>query len=232
MSWTRLASETDHSVLIPLRVNDLGGETIWCRSGLADLGVVYDTFVGRYHLPPEEAGPVRTILDLGANIGLTAAHFAVLFPEARVLGAELDRENCELARRNTARFGDRVHILHGAVWHEPGEVSYGGRRESGFAIGAAGANSRRAPAFTVAQLIDRLGVSEVDYVKMDVEGAEREVLAEGAWLAQVRAIKIEVHPEKASFLYTVGDCIEDLRRQGFRCRPDPRHHACVVGVRS
>ncbi len=232
LSWTRLAAPTDPATLVPLRVSELQGETIWCRSGLADLGVVYDTFAGRYHLPPEEAQPVRTILDLGANIGLTATHVAALYPEARILAVELDRANCELARRNTARFRERVEVLHGAVWHEPGEVRYGGLRESGYAIGEAGGVERRAPALTVGQLIDRLGVDEVDYVKMDIEGAEREVLADGtAWLGRVRTIKVEVHPDKASFLYRLGDAIEDLRRHGFFCRPDSHHHACVVAFR-
>ena len=231
-SWTRLAVPTDPSTLVALRITDLNGETVWCRSGLADLGVVYDTFAGRYHLPPGEARPVRTILDLGANIGLTAAHLATLFPEARILAVELDRDNCELARRNTACFGARVEVLHGAVWSESGEVRYGGLRESGYAIGETGGRERRAPAFTVEQLIERLGAEEVDYVKMDIEGAEREVLAAGAaWLGRVRTIKVEVHPDKASFLYRVGDCIEELRRRGFACRPEARHHACVTAVR-
>jgi len=155
MSLTRLAKPTDK------RVKALDGQTIYCRSGLADLGVVYDTFEGRYHLPPAGIGAVRTILDLGANIGLTMAHFAVLYPQARILGVELagarilgvelDAANCELCRKNIAPYGERCQVLNAAVWHMPGEVSYAGVRESGYAI-ATGLEQRAkatAPAITV-----------------------------------------------------------------------------------
>jgi len=235
LSFTRLAVPTDSATLVPLRVNDLNGGEIRCRSGLADLGVVYDTFVGRYHLPPEGLGAVRTILDLGSNIGLTIAHLAALYPEARILGVELDAANAELAARNIAPFGDRCRVRHAAVWHEPGEVAYGGARESGYAIvtGEGPAVRTTVPAVTVGALIDELGVEEVDYVKMDIEGAEKEVLAAaGSWLPRVRSIKVEVHPEKASTLYTLGNCIDDLERHGLTCSLDTRHHACIIGRRA
>ncbi len=235
MSLTRLAKPTDNTApLVPLRVKALHGQTIYCRSGLADLGVVYDTFEGRYHLPPAGIGAVRTILDLGANIGLTMAHFAVLYPGARILGVELDAANCELCRKNIAPYGERCQVLNAAVWHTPGEVSYAGVRESGYAI-ATGLEQRAkatAPAITVDALIERLGAAEVDFVKMDIEGAEKEVLGHAdAWIGRVRSIKVEVHPEKASTLYTLGMCIEDLERHGMACSVDARHHACVIGRR-
>ncbi len=234
LSPTRMNVPTDASTLVPLRIKELNGQTIWCRSGLADLGVVYDTFVGRFHLPPDTQAPVRTILDLGANIGLTIADLAMQFPEARILGVEIDPGNCELCRKNIARFGDRCRLRQAAVWHEPGEILYGGERESGFAIGAGngGAAERSAPAVTVAELIDDLEVDEVDYVKMDIEGAEKEVLAAADdWLPRVRSIKVEVHPEKASTLYTMGMCADHLERHGMRCEVDSRHHACIIGRR-
>ncbi len=234
ISPTKLAVPTDASTLVPLRITELGGAVIHCRSGLSDLGVVYDTFEGRYHLPPAGLGEIRTILDLGSNIGLTVAHMAAKYPDARILGVELDRGNYELAIRNIAPFGERCQIKNAAVWHEPGEVSYGGARESGYAIvsGEGEHAGSTAPAVTVDQLIDELGVDEIDYVKMDIEGAEKEVLAKaGSWLPKVRCIKVEVHPEKASTLYTLGNCADDLDRHGMKSEADTRHHACIIGRR-
>lgn len=236
LSFTRLAVPTDAGApLVELRIRELHDKPIWCRSGLSDLGVVYDTFEGQYHLPPPDLRPVRAILDLGSNIGLTVAHLAEVHPEARILGVELDRGNFELCRRNIESCGDRCEVLHGAVWHEPGEVPYGGGRESGYAVNLAlGAQVRAtAPALTVDSLIERLGVDEIDYVKMDIEGAEKEVLRNGgSWLPRVRCIKVEVHPEKASTLYTMGMCVDDLERHGMSCEIDARHHACIIGRRA
>ncbi|MCP5111802.1 MAG: FkbM family methyltransferase [bacterium] len=228
-SFTRLGTPTDLAApFVELRVKELGGAPVWCRSGLSDLGVLYDTFVGRYHLPPEDLAPVRTILDLGSNIGLTVAHMAAVYPEARILGVELDEGNWAMCQRNA---GERSEVLHAAVWHAPGEVSYGGVRESGYAISDRKVKAS-VRALTVGELIDRLEVPRVDYVKMDIEGAEQEVLRDaGSWAERVRCLKVEVHPEKASTLYTLGMCVEDLERLGFTCTLDARHHACVVARR-
>ena len=73
-----------------LRLRPLGGHEILVRAGTSDLGTVWGTFARHYHLPPSELGDPDTIWDLGANIGLTVAHFAQLFPRARVIGVELD----------------------------------------------------------------------------------------------------------------------------------------------
>ncbi len=220
--------------LISLRLAALNGAAIHCRSGLADLGVIYDTFEGSYHLPPSDLRPIESILDLGSNIGLTMVHYAALFPEARILGAELDAGNYWVCKKNIEPFGERCRVTHAAVWHEPGEVAYAGTRESGYAIvtktGAAAKD--RVRTITMEALIEKLGVPIVDFVKMDIEGAEREVLRNaGPWIDRVRCLKVEVHPHKASELYTVDDCLADLTGLGMRCSLDPEHPACVIARR-
>jgi len=220
--------------LLELRIRELNGRPIWCRAGLSDFGVLYDTFDGGYHVPPDTLRPIRTVLDLGSNIGLTIAHFAVLFPEARILGVEIDEENIALCRKNIAPWADRCDVIHAAAWHEAGDVAYGGTRESGYAVlnGDGGAAKGRVRSMTLGALIDQLGAATVDYVKMDIEGAESKVLANaGAWAARVRCLKVEVHPEKALPCYPVEACIADLERHGFRCSLEPRHAACVIATR-
>jgi hypothetical protein len=67
----------------------------------------------------------------------------------------------------------------------------------------------------------------VDYLKVDVQGAERELLRDGAgWSDEVRCVKVELHGD-----YTVDDCQADLRHLGYITQPDLRHWACVIGVR-
>jgi FkbM family methyltransferase len=212
----------------------LGTETVWCRSSLADFGVLYDTYRGRYHLPPDDLRPVGSILDLGSNIGLTMAHFAVLFPEARILGVEPAAANAELAAMNTKVFGSRCAVLRAAVWHEPGELAFGGDRESGYAVitGKGKAARFTASAVTMDELMARMGGGQVDFVKMDIEGAEREVFKNaGRWPQRVRCLKVEVHPEKASRLYPIGECLADLERLGFSCTLDRAHHASIIARR-
>jgi len=114
--------------LYPIRVRILKNRVVYCRPNTTDVQVFDDTFIARYHLPPPELTELRTILDLGSNIGLTIAHMAVVFPEARILGVELDEENYSVCQRNIEPFNPRCSVIHGAVWPSAGEVTYGGQR--------------------------------------------------------------------------------------------------------
>lgn len=216
-----------------LRLRPLDGREVLVRPGTSDVGTVWGTFARHYHLPPPELGAPGTIWDLGANIGLTMAHFARLYPRARVLGVELDEENVALARHNVAAWADRCRVIHAAVWARDGEVHYRGWpggtsnyqvTEPGEGEGKGQGRSVRAVSLT--ELVREHG-GPVDYVKVDVEGAERELLRDGTgWAESVRCLKVELHGD-----YAVQDCMADLRRLGFEAWEDPRHWACVVGLR-
>lgn len=222
-------SPAGRSVVIRLR--PLGNLPVVLRSGTSDADVVWDTFVGLYHLPPDQinAHPVRVIWDLGSNIGLTVAHFAGIFPHARVRGVELDGETAEIARRNIAGWGERCSIVTGAVWVDDGEIQY--ELLPGEEYGARvtqvvnNLSPRRASSYSLNTLMADDAV--VDFVKMDIEGAEREVLrGPSEWASRVRSIKVEVHEP-----YTVKECELDLQALGFSTWIDDRHWACVVGIR-
>jgi FkbM family methyltransferase len=175
-------------------------------------------------LPPVLPQP-RTILDLGSNIGLTVAHFAWLYKEARILGIEMDRGNFKMCKLNTAPHSDHCEVLWGAAWTHDGEVSYSGNEEWGFRVSRTGVSST--PSYSMASLISRLG-SSVDYVKMDIEGAERDILSTAdSWIRSARCLKIEIHEP-----YTVEMCIKDLEKWDFRCERDRAHWACVVATRA
>jgi FkbM family methyltransferase len=213
--------------LARLRLRPLGGSEVFIRPATSDLGTVWGTFARQYHLPPPELGAPRTIWDLGANIGLTMAHFACLFPDARVLGVELDADNVALARRNVAPWADRCEVIHAAVWASDGEVRYQGwGGTSNYQVTGAGEEGTPVRAVSLAELAREHG-GPVDYVKVDVEGAERELLRDGTgWADAVRCLKIELHGD-----YSVPECEADLRRLGFEAWQDPDHWACVVAVR-
>ena len=50
------------------------------------------------------------------------------------------------------------------------------------------------PALTILQLLQRLGCDRLDLLKMDVEGAEAEILrGAGDWLDRVNVMVIELH---------------------------------------
>jgi FkbM family methyltransferase len=227
LSRRTTTSGGDESRVVRLLPRAVLGE-VWCRTGTTDFEVFRDTFAGQFHLPPPDVLP-HTILDLGSNIGLTIAHYASLFPGASLLGVELDRDNFRLCERNIALYGDRCRVRWGAAWCWDGTVKYDGDTEWGYRVCRAPSDQlvREAPAFSIDTLLDDFAVDTVDFVKMDIEGAEEHVLRHGGrWCDRVRSMKIEIHAP-----YSVAACLDDLRRHGFSTEVDSRHNACVIARR-
>ena len=90
------------------------------------------------------------------------------------------------------------------------------------------ATAGKAPALTIDGLLADFGLTKVDYLKMDIEGSEAEVL-EGPlrWAPLVQAMKVEIHPPA-----TPDHVQERLRSNGFRCTRDRVHPCCVVATRA
>jgi FkbM family methyltransferase len=215
--------------IIRLRLKPLNGNAVYCRPGTTDVDVLDDTFIGMYHLPPADMSSIRTILDLGSNIGLTIAHYATMYPDAKIFGVELDRDNFQVCTRNIEPYCERCSVQWGAAWCHNGRVRYEGDAEWGYRVQPSSVNDigRSVPAFTVNTLIEAIGAPIVDFVKMDVEGAEEVLLStSAAWLRRVRCIKVEIHAP-----YSTESCVAALRRLGFDCELDQRHWACVLGRR-
>jgi FkbM family methyltransferase len=205
------------------------GRSVELRECTSDIAVLADTFLGLHHLPPIELQRPRTILDLGANVGLTAAHYAALYPEARILGVELDPLAAAVARRNVQLWGERCTVLTGGAWTFDGEVSFERLPTDEWAqhVSARSETSVQVPGFSIGTLVERLG-GAVDFLKMDVEGAEEALLTENTqWARRVTAIKVEVHrgPE------ALERCRAALIALGYTVRADAKHWASLIAVR-
>jgi FkbM family methyltransferase len=215
---------------IQLGIAELKGRKVWCRPGTTDNGVLKCTFREQYHLPPKTKmdGP-RVIVDLGANVGYTMAHFAAIYPQARIIGVEMDRGNYEMALQNIAQFGGACELVNAAIWHERGEVTYSTTQgEEGFhacqELSSSGPTARALP---VADLFSMFNIQKVDYLKMDIEGVEHRIFDGAAgWANKVSIIKVEVHPPA-----TVEGCYRALTALGFDCCKDTHHWATVIAVK-
>jgi len=152
----------------------------------------------------ERLADVRTIVDLGANIGLASALMLSKFPGASVIAVEPDPGNCEVLRQNLAAYGDRVRVLEGAVWAYDGEVSldrsFGDRRE--WAVAVRAGNGVRA--FSMAHIFSNFD-GQIDLLKIDIEGSEKALFsADTSWLSRVRNLSIELHGKECEAAFMTG----------------------------
>jgi FkbM family methyltransferase len=221
------------SAATPIRIRTLKNNQVWCRPASSDPWVLWDVFFDRYQTLPLEIENPKSIVDLGANVGYTTIYYGILYPKARILAVEMDGANYRLACRNVTPIGSRCSLVHAAVWSRDGQIEYCGEEEQGYRVTNLECNDSRKNVQSVASrgvlsILDEYGFNDVDFVKMDIEGAESEVFRGPLdWLTRVNALKIELHPPM-----TLDECAAILGREGFVCRKDDRHDKCLIAIRS
>jgi FkbM family methyltransferase len=182
---------------------------VYLRPWSSDLYVFELLFVDREYDTP--LATPATVLDAGANIGLASVYFANRFPDAKIVAVEPESNNFEMLRMNTERYPN-IRCVRAAVWSHPGRLGIENRddkswafrfSESGLTTGDDVATAATEAATVEAIDIDRLAERwnqgrAFDLLKIDIEGAEKEVFAAGGdWLDRARAIVVECHDRLA-----------------------------------
>ena len=150
-----------------------------------------------YDIPVNK--PPETILDLGANIGLSAVYFARRFPAARIACVEPVADNVAVLRENLALNGVAAAVFPAAAHVGDGTVKMAlSKLDYGHVVADdrdAGADDvREVAALTVPSILAQLGWDRVSLLKLDVEGHETTLLSEACdWLHRVDAICLEYH---------------------------------------
>jgi FkbM family methyltransferase len=174
--------------------------------------------------------PPRTIIDGGAYIGLSAIYFTLRYPGVRVVAVEASESNYNLLVRNTAAFPN-IEPVHAALWPEPGslvlsdpgtglwglQVRDAGEQESSQAP-PAGDSADSVRAITVPDILRDYRMERVGLLKVDIEGAEKELFgAPAPWLSAVDAICIELHDWfKVGCSRTFFAAVEDFSIEAWR----------------
>ena len=129
-----------------------------------------------YQLPLPNFKP-RLILDCGANVGYASVYFANQYPEAKIIAVEPELLNYKMLTFNT-HFYDNVKCIRSAMWNKETfiEVRDVGLGAWGFMTFETTADNPNAlQTTTVSRLLSDSGFDEIDLLKVDVEGAEKEM---------------------------------------------------------
>jgi FkbM family methyltransferase len=198
-----------------VRLKNVRG-ALYVRLGTSDFWVLEELFLEHEYHPffAHDAEPVKTILDLGANVGLSVRLWLGHYPDARIVAVEPDAKNIAMALRNTKGRGG-VSLVRACVAGRPRMVALDrSALEWQIKLSDADANAAGADlveALTVPQLLERFAIDgAIDLLKCDIEGAEAEVFANcSPWIERVRELVVELHAP-----YTEENLLEDLRKGG------------------
>lgn len=182
----------------PFDIDYLDTWPYYLRRGTSDVGIFRSVILAEEyaHQPLEN---IRTIVDAGANIGLSVRYFKRMYPNANVWAIEPDAGNREMLQRNTTSLTD-ITVLPYGLWgksaylqvvdeQKEGAVSFSVREVST-------ASEAHLEAITLGELMKKHGLEQIDLLKIDIESAEKQVFSGtdvADWLPRVRHLIVETH---------------------------------------
>jgi FkbM family methyltransferase len=183
------------------------------RLGTSDWLVLKEIFMdGEYQeLARVDPRSVHTVVDLGANVGLSVRLWQTMFPGSTIIAVEPDAENMAICRLNAdgplspqpifetcCIAGARRKV---ALDHSTSEWAY--------KMCDADGSAATIDALTIPDILARAGIDgPIDLLKCDIEGAEAELFASAApWIDRVGTMIVELHAP-----YTHAEFRADLAR--------------------
>lgn len=160
---------------------------IFFRRLSSDRAYLYRNFVERplSHIALR-ANP-SLIVDLGAYAGFSTRVFAELFPSARVVGIEAVAENVAIASKNLSPFPN-VELVHGAISNRRRDLALLQIEPENwnFTTTDRVAGLPTVQAIALPHLFESFGEEPVSILKIDLHGAEYEVLLDNLDLVSER----------------------------------------------
>ena len=172
-----------------LRKWRIGGKQLLFNSPEELIHGLKEIFVDKIYeqtLPPN-----AYILDCGANIGLSVIYFKRICPSAHIIAFEPDPLNFEILNYNLRSFQlDKVEVNQAAIWKEKTRLTFSSTGSMGSSLSTTDPSGIEVPTVRLKDLL----VRPVDFLKLDIEGAEYEVIRDAAdALAFVKTMFVEYH---------------------------------------
>lgn len=209
----RVLPSKNRKAVTHIKVRGLA-DGVWMRPHGSDIKVVLQIFVERdYDLGWCEpyrahvralcksirgAGDVPLIIDAGANVGASTLLFASVFPDCHVYAIEPDADNFATLKANVGG-KPNITLFHAGLWSKPTDLAMQHEGDTGWACRVQEHSAGKAttlPSVTLPELLARNPRTRPVIVKIDIEGAEVEVLKENTgWVDDVPLMIFEAHDD-------------------------------------
>jgi FkbM family methyltransferase len=160
------------------------------------------------------------ILDCGANVGMASLYFKWLYPKSRVLAFEPDPATFKLLQRNLSRNHLDVEAHNYALWDENRMLEFyiDSTHPGSLLMSSDPSRSRAEPIKVPARKLSEFIDGPVDFLKLDVEGAEHRVLGDlvqAGKLKFIRRMVVEYHHRIGQQKSCLARFLHELELAGF-----------------
>ena len=192
----------------------LGGvpKPVWIRPGTSDWRVLHQVFAGNEYDSGSDAheaavagfyedalarSEVPVIVDCGANVGLASIWYAVRFPRAQIIAVEPEPENFRILAMN-ARNYQNIMPVQGGISDRPTRASLTNAGSDPWAWETQeNDEDGEVMMVTVQDLLAKVPNAQPLIVKIDIEGAERELFRSNLhWTRDTPLIVFESHDRR------------------------------------
>ncbi|MGN6801761.1 MAG: FkbM family methyltransferase, partial [Ginsengibacter sp.] len=122
------------------------------------------------------------------------------YPRARIIAVEPEEANFTLLGKNTMPFKDII-CLNKALWNRECVLQLldNGNGNASFVTSDVTTRDKvvnRIDTVTITGIIEEYGIEQLDLVKLDIEGSEKNIFEKNyeEWLSKTRDIIVEIHP--------------------------------------
>ena len=138
-----------------------------------------------------------TIIDGGANIGLTSIYFANKYPKAQIVSVEPETGNFEMLRINTQHYPN-ISLLNRGIWNHKANLAIvdTGKGNNSFIVEELSHPTKTSiTAESIEDIMNERKWKSIDILKLDIEGSEKNVFERNyeSWLPLVKVLIIELH---------------------------------------
>lgn len=179
---------------------DVGGEQIAIKPRSSDLFTIYEIYRDGGYSPKLQYTPtnIKTIVDLGANIGVFSLWASRFFPAQKIYAVEMEHDNFAQLTHNITVNGlqDVIIPVQVAIFNHTGSV--GIRRMGGLGFHMVNVNEKEhtVKAMSLADFLDTHHIETIDLLKVDIEGGEKYLLTpenEEIFRTRVGYVFLETH---------------------------------------
>jgi len=158
------------------------------------------------------------ILDCGAHIGMSILAYKQQYPKAKIIAFEPDPHNFSLATANVNSWSyANIEIINKAIWTHNDAITFHSTGDMGSNIIEAvpeATNNGNLVQMPCARLKDYLH-EPIDFIKMDIEGAEYEVMKDCAGhFGNVQNLFVEYHGNYDE-MYKLNEILNILTEEKF-----------------